>query len=109
MLKQAIPQGVEIDLCEHHGVWLDRGELESLLQGQALPSGRGARKRSGGAAAIATVGDAGAASPGSAPGGFGAAVERAGQQFGRSVVHGAGSTLGRRLMNGVVDAVFGRR
>jgi hypothetical protein len=36
-------------------------------------------------------------------------MERAGQQFGQSMVRGAGSTLGRRVMNGVVDAVFGRR
>jgi Zn-finger nucleic acid-binding protein len=93
MQKQLIPQGVEIDVCDTHGVWLDRGELESLVQREALPAGAGARKR-------------GAPAP---EGGFGATMERAGQQFGQSMVRGAGSTLGRRLMNGVVDKVFGRR
>jgi len=93
MLKQLIPQGVEIDICETHGVWLDRGELESLLQRGALPAETGSRKRA-------------APAPES---GFGATMERAGRQFGQSMVRGAGSTLGHRVMNGVVDAVFGRR
>ena len=93
MQKQLIPQGVEVDHCEHHGVWLDRGELEALLQREAPPTVR--RKR--GAPAV------------EAEGGLGATLQRAGQQFGRSAVRGAGATLGHRLMNGVVDAVFGRR
>lgn len=25
-------QGVHVDICDTHGVWLDRGELEKLLE-----------------------------------------------------------------------------
>lgn len=82
MQKRSLPQGVEIDHCEQHGVWLDRGELEALL------------RREG---------------PATAHGGFGSTLERAGERFGRSVVTGAGATMGHRLMNSVIDSVFGRR
>lgn len=97
MQKQNIPQGIELDLCDEHGVWLDRGELEAmLLRETAAKPARGGRA-------------AKAAAPAAAEGGFGATLERAGAQFGRSAVYGAGSTMGRRAMNGVIDALFGRR
>lgn len=97
MQKQSIPQGIELDLCHEHGVWLDRGELEAmLLRETAAKPARGARA-------------AKAPAPAATEGGFGATLERAGAQFGRSAVYGAGSTMGRRAMNGVIDALFGRR
>ncbi|MEZ4390368.1 MAG: zf-TFIIB domain-containing protein [Polyangiales bacterium] len=94
MQKQNIPQGIELDLCNEHGVWLDRGELEAMLLRETA-----AKPARGGRAAKAPA----------AEGGFGATLERAGAQFGRSAVYGAGSTMGRRAMNGVIDALFGRR
>lgn len=39
MQKQDVPQGVEIDYCDAHGVWLDAGELEAIVQAeQAKPA-----------------------------------------------------------------------
>ncbi len=32
MQKQDIPQGVEIDFCDAHGVWLDAGEFELIAK-----------------------------------------------------------------------------
>lgn len=86
MQKHHIPQGLEIDHCAAHGVWLDQGELEALLR-LAPP----------------------AATPPQAPSsGVGAAVKQVGQQFGQSVVMGAGATLGNRLIGGIIDSVFRR-
>jgi hypothetical protein len=96
MLKQQIPPGIEVDHCEAHGAWLDRGELEALLQADAapaLPRARGGRR---------------AAAP-PAEEGVGAVLSRAGQRFGNSALSGAGSTLGRKVMGGVLSAVFGKR
>ena len=31
MGKSRSPDGVELDVCDAHGVWLDRGELEKLI------------------------------------------------------------------------------
>lgn len=78
MQKQSIPQGIEIDYCPAHGVWLDVGELDALAR-RAAPS----------------------AGP--------SMLQQAGQQFGQSVVMGAGATVGNRLVGGILDAVFGRR
>ena len=25
-------EGIKVDVCEQHGVWLDRGEIETLLE-----------------------------------------------------------------------------
>jgi Zn-finger nucleic acid-binding protein len=83
MQKHHIPQGLEIDHCAAHGVWLDQGELEALLR-LAPPA---------------------APAPSS---GVGAAVKQVGQQFGQSVVMGAGATLGNRLIGGIIDSVFRR-
>ena len=33
--------GVEIDCCEAHGVWLDVGELQQIVQAQAQRGGGG--------------------------------------------------------------------
>jgi hypothetical protein len=76
MQKQTIPQGIEIDFCPSHGVWLDVGELNELMQRNA-PS-----------------------SP--------SMVQQMGQQFGQSVVVGAGATLGNRVVGGIINAIFGR-
>lgn len=76
MQKQNIPQGIQIDYCQAHGVWLDVGELESLLRAHApqQPS----------------------------------VVQQVGQQFGQSVVMGAGATVGSRVVSGIIDALFRR-
>lgn len=31
-LTQKIRVGVPIDVCDEHGIWLDRGELEEIIQ-----------------------------------------------------------------------------
>jgi len=90
MQKHNIPQGLEIDHCATHGVWLDHGELEALLR-IAQPT--------------ATAHHAPPPAPSS---GVGAAVKQVGQQFGQSVVMGAGATLGNRIVSGIIDSVFGR-
>jgi Zn-finger nucleic acid-binding protein len=90
MQKQNIPQGIEVDHCATHGVWLDHGELEALLR-IAQPT--------------ATAHHAPPHEPSS---GVGAAVKQVGQQFGQSVVMGAGATLGNRIIGGIIDSVFGR-
>lgn len=90
MQKHNIPQGLEVDHCATHGVWLDHGELEALLR-VAQPA--------------ATAYEAPREAPSS---GVGAAVKQVGQQFGQSVVMGAGATLGNRIIGGILDSVFGR-
>jgi hypothetical protein len=35
MSRTPLPAGVQIDVCEDHGVWLDVGELEQIVQFQA--------------------------------------------------------------------------
>ena len=91
MQKHNIPQGLEIDHCTAHGVWLDQGELEALL-GLAQPTA---------AARLAQP-------PHPPSSGVGAAVKQVGQQFGQSVVMGAGATLGNRIIGGIIDSVFRR-
>ncbi len=34
MEKQDVPQGVEIDFCDAHGVWLDAGEFEAIVKAE---------------------------------------------------------------------------
>lgn len=41
MSKLDLPSGAEIDTCEAHGVWLDVGELERIVQFQAQRVGGG--------------------------------------------------------------------
>jgi len=91
MQKHAIPQGLEVDHCPSHGVWLDLGELEALVQ-------------------RAPVTTPAPPAPHTAPpgAGVGAAVKQVGQHFGQSVVMGAGATLGNRIVGGILDAVFRR-
>ncbi len=86
MQKRVIQDGLEIDYCDWHGVWLDGGELERLLDtygaAQASPRGGG---RSPGVGKAIVQGLAGAA------------------------VMGAGFHLGGRLVGGILDALFGQR
>ncbi len=96
MQKHNIPQGLEIDHCATHGVWLDQGELEALLR-VAQPT------------ATAMQGPPSRAQPQHAhEPGIGAAMKQVGQHFGQSVVMGAGATVGNRIVGGIIDAVFGR-
>lgn len=90
MQKRNVPQGLEIDHCAAHGVWLDHGELEALLR-LAQPT------------ATANL-----APPPPPSSGAGEALKQVGQHFGQSVVMGAGATLGNRLIGGIIDSVFGR-
>ncbi len=32
MTKVRLPSGVDVDCCDDHGVWLDRGELEQIVR-----------------------------------------------------------------------------
>jgi hypothetical protein len=90
MQKQHIPQGLQIDFCQTHGVWLDVGELEAIMRQQT--------------AAAPNV-----APPATEGSSFGATVGRVGAQFGHSMVAGAGASLGHRIVGGIVDSIFGRR
>ncbi len=94
MQKHSIPQGLEVDHCPSHGVWLDLGELEALVQRAPVT-----------AAAPSHPAPSHQAPSGA---GVGAAVKQVGQQFGQSVVMGAGATLGNRIVGGILDAVFRR-
>jgi len=81
MQKRIVRDGIELDYCDWHGVWLDAGELERLfaLQGGGQPA------RQPGIGKAVAQGLAGAA------------------------VMGAGFHLGGRLVDGVLDALFNRR
>jgi hypothetical protein len=81
MQKRMVGDGVEVDYCDWHGVWLDRGELDRLL----------------------------ATSEGSQPVrqvGIGKAVVKG---LAGAAVMGAGFGLGNRLVGGILDALFDRR
>jgi len=81
MKKRDIPQGLEIDFCDEHGVWLDVGELEAVAaQAQAERSGKSGES-------------------------LGKSI---GKQLGRSALFGAGATVGHRIVSGLIDAVFDR-
>lgn len=85
MQKRIIQDGLEIDYCDWHGVWLDGGELEQLVNAfgaRAAPPGRVGQP---GVGKVIVQGLAGAA------------------------VMGVGFHLGGRLVGGVLDALFNRR
>ena len=45
-LRSSDRQGIEIDVCPRcRGVWLDRGELDKLLEREAAPSRRSEDRR----------------------------------------------------------------
>jgi hypothetical protein len=81
MQKRIVRDGIEIDYCDWHGLWLDAGELERLLtlQGGMQPT------REPGIGKAVVQGLAGAA------------------------VIGAGLHLGSRLVGGILDGLFNRR
>jgi hypothetical protein len=81
MQKQVVADGIEIDFCDWHGVWLDAGELEQLL----------ARRNGGQAARTPGVGKAIA------------------QGLAGAAVMGAGFHLGGRMVGGILDGLFNRR
>lgn len=84
MNKKVVQDGLEIDYCDWHGVWLDGGELEQLV------NAFGAR--------------AAAPSRGGQPG-IGKSIV---QGLAGAAVLGAGFHLGGRLVGGVLDALFKR-
>jgi hypothetical protein len=81
MQKRSVRDGIELDFCEWHGVWLDAGELERLL---AMQEGAHQARQPGIGKAV-VQGLAGAA------------------------VLGVGFHLGGRLVDNVLDALFSRR
>jgi hypothetical protein len=81
MQKRSVRDGIELDFCDWHAVWLDAGELERLL---ALQGG-GQPARQPGIGKAVVQGLAGAA------------------------VMGAGFHLGGRLVDNVLDALFKRQ
>ena len=81
MQKRVVNDGVELDFCDWHGVWLDAGELERLL------AARGSGQQAG--------------QPG-----LGKAVA---QGLAGAAVVGAGFHLGGRVVGGVRDALFNQR
>lgn len=86
MQKRIVQDGVELDYCDWHGVWLDGGELERLLVTYGAAQGRQqARGGQPGVGKAIVQGLAGAA------------------------VMGAGFHLGGRLVGGILDALFNRR
>jgi len=85
MQKKIVDDGVEIDFCDWHGMWLDAGELERLLAvRQPAMQARPAGGHQGVGKAVVT-GLAGAA------------------------VMGAGFHLGGRMVGGILDGLFARR
>ena len=84
MQKKVVQNGVEVDYCDWHGLWLDAGELERLLAVNQAQQAPHLQKQPGVGKAVAQ-GLAGAA------------------------VMGAGFHLGGRLVGGILDALFNRR
>ena len=86
MQKRVVRDGIEIDFCDWHGVWLDAGELERLFAAQKEDIRVAPRTpRQPGVGKAVARGLAGAA------------------------VMGAGFHLGGRMVGGVLDALFNRR
>ncbi len=81
MQKRTIPQGLVIDFCDAHGVWLDVGELEAIAAAAAQTGGTGGEE---------------------------SLLKSVGKGLGRSAVFGAGATIGHRIVGGIIDSVFGR-
>lgn len=82
MQKRVVNNGIEIDYCDWHGVWLDAGELERLF---AAYNGGQRATPSHGVGKGVMQGLAGAA------------------------VMGAGFGLGSRIVGGILDALFNRQ
>jgi hypothetical protein len=82
MLKRVVLDGLELDYCDTHGVWLDSGEMERLFAAH----GGGSAPR--------------------ASGGVGRSIA---QSLGGAAVMGSGFHLGSRLVGGILDAMFNRR
>ena len=85
MQKRVIQDGLEIDYCDWHGVWLDGGELEQLVNAfgaRSAPPNRGGQP------------------------GVGKAIV---QGLAGAAVVGAGFHLGGRLVGGILDALFNRQ
>ena len=81
MQKRKIPQGLIIDYCDEHGVWLDVGELEAIAASSVGSSGGSGQDES--------------------------LLKTVGKGLGRSAVFGAGATIGHRIVGGLIDSVFG--
>ena len=79
MKKRVVGDGVEIDYCDAHGIWLDAGELVYLL---GMKAGSKGESKSVG--------------------------QQVAQGLGREAVLGAGFHVGSRLASGVLDAMFRR-
>ena len=86
MQKRIVQDGVELDYCDWHGVWLDGGELERLLT--TYGAGQAPQRVAGGQP------------------GVGKAIV---QGLAGAAVMGAGFHLGGRLVGGILDALFNRR
>lgn len=84
MNKKFIQGGLEIDYCDWHGVWLDGGELEQLVNAFGARAATPNRGGSSGVGMAIVQGLAGAA------------------------VVGAGFHLGGRLVGGILDAMLKR-
>ena len=80
MQKRVIRDGIEIDFCDWHGVWLDADELERLMGVHA------------------------AEQPAKSPG-MGKAIAKG---VAGAAVMGAGFHLGGRMVGGILDALFNR-
>ena len=78
--KRVVGDGVEVDYCDAHGIWLDAGELEYLLGMKA-----GSKRESKSVDQQVTQGP------------------------GRAAVLGAGFHVGSRLASGVLDAMLRRK
>jgi hypothetical protein len=85
MSRETLLEGVTIDLCPEHGVWLDIGELELI---RAMATTSGAPNESSGVRRVA---------------------ETAGRRFVDSAVFGAGATVGNRIVDGILSAVLLRK
>ena len=85
MTQESLPEGVTIDMCPAHGVWLDIGELELI---RAMATTSGVPEASSGMRRVA---------------------ENVGKRFADSAVFGAGATVGNRIVDGILGAVFSRR
>ena len=85
MQKRIVQDGVALDYCDWHGVWLDGGELEQLVNAFGARAATPNRSGSPGVGKAIVQGLAGAA------------------------VVGAGFHLGGRLVGGILDALFNRQ
>ena len=78
MRHRTVPDSIVVDYCEEHGVWLDAGELELLLR-RRESQGEGWQKR----------------------------ASDLRRKVEDSTAHGVGWTLGRRIVDGAIDTIFG--